>query len=86
MSNFDIDVSIVHQWLELVMLHDIRWDDANWDPHVSIVPWLHGCAQINSLEVPIMQRALGMEMTLLNKSLAVTKSAVLVLTLPSQST
>jgi len=34
------------------MLHDIRWDDTNWDLHVGIILWLHGSAQVKILEVP----------------------------------
>jgi len=59
MSNFNIDMPIVHQITELVMLHDISWDDANWDLHVCIVPRLHGHAQIKVLEVPHHASCIG---------------------------
>jgi len=50
-SDFNIDLAIVHQQLELVVLHDGWRDYPSWDVHVGIVLRLHGCAQIEVLQV-----------------------------------
>ncbi len=44
MSDFDVNVSIVDEWLKIVMKHDVRGQDGHWYAHVGIVCRLHGCA------------------------------------------
>ncbi len=44
MLDFDINVSIVDKWVQIIMQHDVRGQDSHWYAHVCIVCWLHGCA------------------------------------------
>jgi len=45
-------MSMVYQCMELILLHDIWWDDTNGDLHIGIVSQLYGSAQVKILEVP----------------------------------
>ncbi len=44
LSDFDINVSIVDEWVKIVMKHDVRGQGSHWYVHVGIVSWLHGHA------------------------------------------
>jgi len=50
-ANFNIDMTIVDNGVEIVVLHDVRRKDCNWDAHVGIVGGLHGGAQVEIFEV-----------------------------------
>ncbi len=43
-SDFDINVSIVDEWVQIIMQRDVRGQDGHWDAHVGKVGQLHGCA------------------------------------------
>jgi len=81
-ANFDVDMTIVDKWVEIVVLHDVRRKDCNWDVHVGIVGGCMGVPKYKSLRSPIMHLALGVDTMLLKRSFAVMMSAVLVLMLP----
>jgi len=62
------------------VVHDGRGKDSHGDVHVCIVHRLHGGSKVEVFEITHHALGAGVEMTLLKSSLAVMRSAVLVLT------
>ncbi len=51
MPDFHINVPVVHQIVELIMLHDALREGSEGDPHVCIILLRHWGAQVEVLEV-----------------------------------
>ncbi len=79
-------MAIVDEGVEIVVGHDIQGYGTNGDVHVSVVTQLHGHAKVKILDVTHHAVPTIMETTLLKRSLAMMRSAVLVLTLLVYST
>jgi len=51
LANFDIDMAMVDKCMEDVVVHDVWWDNGNWNAHVGIVGGGHWGTQVEIFEV-----------------------------------
>jgi len=46
-----MDMAVMDKCMEGIVVHDVWWDNGNWNAHVGIVGGLHGGAQVEIFEV-----------------------------------